>query len=119
MYTISASGGARNGVITNSSGGNWYLATILDPNLTVKNTSPSIIVPPITNLCVGRSYEFPAGAFDPDGDILQYSLVPCMTSASSSVSYGSGFSATNPLSSSTGVTIDPSTGIGLHQTLPR
>ncbi|MFK7970383.1 MAG: HYR domain-containing protein [Bacteroidia bacterium] len=111
-YTISNSSCCRNSVITTGSAdGSWYISTILDPNLTGGNTSPEIIVPPVTELCVGQTYSFPAGAFDPDGDFLQYSIAPSLAGPNSPVNYNGNLSPTNPLFTNGGVSIDRTTGV--------
>lgn len=41
------------------------------------NSSPVLLLPPIDNGCVGRSYLHNPGAFDPNGDSLAFKLVSC------------------------------------------
>jgi hypothetical protein len=111
-YTLSWESCCRNFPITtiaNPGSAGWYISTTLDPSL--NNSSPSFILPPSTVLCLGQQTDFPAGAFDPDGDDLVYSLVNCQDNATASVSYLPGFSGTNPLSNSSGFTIDQTTGV--------
>lgn len=110
FYTIANSDCCRNRAITTiRRGSEWYISTTLDPSQ--HNSSPKFLVSPTAYFCVNQPVNFPAGAFDPDGDLLVYSLAPCLEKSTSTVSYLSGFSGTNPLSSSTGFSIDPLSGI--------
>lgn len=74
------------------------------------NNSPQFSNPPIPFVCVGQLYCFNHGASDPDGDSLVYTLVPPATGPATFVTYVPGYSATNPVNSATGVTMDPITG---------
>ncbi|MBP6658062.1 MAG: gliding motility-associated C-terminal domain-containing protein [Bacteroidia bacterium] len=89
-----------------------YIETTLN-NLTVTcNSSPVFSNIPIAFVCVGQPFTYNHGVIDPNGDSLVYSLVDPLTSDTthSPIPYLPGFSATNPITSSTGVTIDPVTG---------
>ncbi|MFK7968842.1 MAG: HYR domain-containing protein [Bacteroidia bacterium] len=101
----------RNASITNlTSAGSLYFEAIID-HAAIGNSSPQFVTSPITLFCVNQNVDFPAGAFDPDGDSLAYSLVPCLQGASSPLPYAPGFSGTSPLSTSSGFTIDQATGV--------
>jgi gliding motility-associated-like protein len=89
-----------------------YIETTLD-NLNIScNSSPVFSNIPIAFVCVGQPFTYNHGVIDPNGDSLVYSLVDPLTSDTfhSPIPYLPGFSATNPITSSTGVTIDPVTG---------
>jgi gliding motility-associated-like protein len=62
------------------------------------NSSPQLSNEPVAYLCCNQPFYFNNGAVDTaDFDSLSYSLVNGMQSLSTSVSYGSGFSATIPM----------------------
>ena len=110
-YTFSHSALARNAAITtinNPAGTSWYIETVLDP--TNCNSSPEFLNPPISLVCEHLSYTYNHNAYDVDGDSLVYSLTPCMENAFTTVNYKSPYSGGNPISSSTGITIDPING---------
>lgn len=110
-YTISYSSCCRNGDITNSSPAGWYISAILDPNINPRNTSPVFLNPPYVELCVNQPAFISPNAFDADGDALVYSLVDCMRTSTTSVSYNSPFSGTNPFTTAGPEVIDPNTGL--------
>ncbi len=68
--------GVRN--ILNSVNIPFYVESelVISPGLG-PNSSPLLINPPIDDGCVKRRFEHNAGAYDPDGDSLAYTLVPC------------------------------------------
>lgn len=74
------------------------------------NNSPVFTNKPVPFGCVGQPVFYNHGASDPDGDQLSYSLVPCLDNTGTPVIYGPNMSATNPLSTSNGVSLDPNTG---------
>lgn len=74
------------------------------------NSSPTFNNPPVPYICVGETYCFNHGAQDPDGDSLSYSLVTPSTGPNNTVTYDAGYSATSPISSSTPISVDPTTG---------
>lgn len=74
------------------------------------NNSPVFTNDPVPFGCVGQPVFYNHGASDPDGDNLVYSLVDCLDDENKPVVYGAGFNALNPLVTTSGVTIDPSTG---------
>lgn len=87
-----------------------YIAATLDNLNFLCNSSPRFTNNPVSFLCVGQNFTFNHGVSDPDGDSLVYSLVNPMQNATDSIPFVSGFSATNPISSSPALTIDPFTG---------
>ncbi|MEL6592600.1 MAG: hypothetical protein AAFQ68_21055, partial [Bacteroidota bacterium] len=116
VYTMSYSTCCRNNDITTlfSPGSNsWYISSTLDPNLSIRNTSPVFLNPPYTFLvvCAGQSVSISPNAFDADGDALQYSLTNCLQGATQTVTYRSGFSGASPLATASGVNVDPFTGL--------
>ncbi len=115
VYTISFSGCCRNGAITtltSPSSQQLFLSATLDPNLTIKNTSADLLNIPIANFAPNQLATLSPSGFDADGDVLKYSLVSAKDlSETDPVNYAVGFSATNPLTSSTPITINPNNGI--------
>ncbi|MEP7264648.1 MAG: T9SS type A sorting domain-containing protein [Bacteroidota bacterium] len=112
-YTLSSSLNARNTIITTlTSPGSqdMYVQTILNPNLIPQNNSPQFLNRPIGTFCLGQLSSISPNGFDPDGDALVYSLIPARQASATNVNYAGGFSGTVPLSSSTPITINPTTG---------
>jgi hypothetical protein len=115
VYTIASTATCcrNNAITTITSPGSqeMYLYTTLNPSLSPRNNSPVFLNRPIAFLCANQPATLSPNAFDPDGDALQYSLSPCLDlSVNDPVTYASGFSATSPLSTSGGVSINASTG---------
>jgi hypothetical protein len=79
-------------------------------NQTPCNSSPVFNSIPVLFLCNGQSNTFSQGATDPDGNTLQYSLLPCMQGPGTSVPYAAGFSPTTPLGAGWNVALNPSNG---------
>ncbi|MCI5055978.1 MAG: T9SS type A sorting domain-containing protein [Flavobacteriales bacterium] len=109
-WELSWSVTARNSAITNNGGGTLYIEALLDHANSNGNSSPVFSNDPVAFVCIGQNFTFNHGAIDPDGDSLAYSFTDPLVSDNSPVSWFTGFSATNPLSSSTPITIDPVTG---------
>ena len=104
----------RNNAITtiNPTNVDIYVEAELN-NLAVScNNSPVFTNTPVPFVCVGSSYCFNNGAVDVDGDSLYYQLVTPTTGPNpqDTVQYVAGFSATNPITSSPGLSLDPITG---------
>ncbi len=87
-----------------------HISTRLD-NLNINcNSAPHFTNNPIVFVCVGQSFTYNHGAIDPDGDSLVFSLVDPLIDATTPIPYMPGYSATNPITSSPALTIDPVTG---------
>ena len=87
-----------------------YISTSLD-NLNYNcNSSPYFTNKPIVFVCIGQNFTYNHGAVDPDGDSLVYSLVNPLINATDSIPYVSGYSATNVITSSPALTLNPTTG---------
>ncbi|MDP5170898.1 MAG: T9SS type A sorting domain-containing protein [Bacteroidia bacterium] len=76
----------------------------------VTNSNPDLLPLPLS-LCDGQSSSFFVGGTDPDGDSLQYLLVPAMDVAGIQVQYLPGYSFFNPMGPGWTVSLDPQTGI--------
>lgn len=108
-YSISARNAAINTIVSPSSQ-NMYIQATLN-NLTFPcNNSPSFTNRPVPFICVGQPFCYNNGSNDADGDSLYYTLVTPMTSPTTSVTYVSPYTATQPLLSSPPCTFNPLTG---------
>lgn len=118
-WNFSVSDCCRNAAITTldfGSGDNLYIEAYLN-NMTVDNNSPTFSNYPVAFECIGQNNFYNHGVIDADGDSLVYSFIPPRTDANIPVTYASGYTIANPLTSSPGVTISPSTGdIAMHPT---
>lgn len=112
-WTFSFSLCCRNasiGTIVSPSSENIYVEAHLDNLNFPCNNSPTFSNPPIPFVCVGQPYCFNNGSFDADGDSLSYTLIAPETSPTTTVTYISPYSASQPLASSPAVTFNTSTG---------
>jgi len=124
-YTISYQRCCRTPAMANLAGqqGLTCSATIPGPPL-AQNSSPRFGDIPAIALCLGRDQTIDFSATDPDGDDLVYSLCAPYTGGTATnpapfpapppyaeVSFGAGYSATDPIDSDPPVSIDPSTGL--------
>jgi gliding motility-associated-like protein len=121
-WRISWESNARNPAITTlvgAAGYSLYVDTYLDNVIAPTNNSPQFTGLAYSRFCVGNVFYYDQGAFDVDGDSLHFSLVDALSTTNlgscpatpTPVSYVSGYSATNPLSSSVPIAIDPNTGV--------
>ena len=113
MYSIGWTNCCRNAGITtldNPSTQNIYIEAMLDNTNNPCNNSPTFNNIPTPYVCLGQDISYNHGVTDADGDQLQFSLIDCEQAAGQSVDYQPGFSGTVPLSTTTGVNIDPNTG---------
>jgi hypothetical protein len=103
----------RNFAITTLNGpGNQatYVPARLDNSTTPCNNSPVFNNIPTPIVCVNQPVVYNHGVTDPDGDDLRFSLTNCLQDAGVPVSYGGGYSASTPLSTASGISIDSLTG---------
>lgn len=104
----------RNYAITtlnNPGSHNFYVQTTLDNTQSSCNSSPVFLNSPTPFVCVNQAVNYNHGVADPDGDELRFYLTNCLQNPGGSVNYASGYNGTtNPLSSSTGISIDLMTG---------
>jgi hypothetical protein len=103
----------RNFAITTlSAPGNqdMYVSAQLNNTLAPCNNSPIYTNIPTPFVCINQPVIYNHGITDPDGDDLVFSLVQCEQSGALPVAYSGAFNATVPLSTSTGVNVNPSTG---------
>lgn len=93
-----------------------YLTTTIPAQTSnLMNNSPVFLNPSNASYCVNQLASLSLNAYDPDGDALVYSLAPPRRGTNllnpSNVTYASSFNYLNPISSSTPVTINPTTGV--------
>jgi gliding motility-associated-like protein len=103
----------NNAITTLNNPGNDALYIAADLNNTVpNNSSPTFSTDPIAIYCLNTNYvlQFNHGATVTPGDSLVYSLLPSLTGPGTPVAYNSPYSASNPLGTTAGTTIDPQTG---------
>ncbi len=64
--------------MSNSGATAFYIETLLNNNPFIgTNRSPVLLNDPIDDACTNRLWTHNPGAYDPDGDSLVYSLIPC------------------------------------------
>jgi len=85
-----------------------YIEAHLDNSSGLYDNSPSFTSVPQVFGCIGQTINFQQLAYDQDGDSLVYSLIDAKQTAATNVTYGAGFSSTNPLT--VPIVIDPTTG---------
>lgn len=108
-FTLCCRNAAIN-TILNPGGENIYIETHLNSVAAPCNNSPTFSNIPVPFICSGQSYCFNHGAVDPDGDSLSYSLVTPATGPTTTVTYISPYSASQPLLSSPAVSFNNITG---------
>ncbi len=100
---MGTSSAGRSNSISNIAGGG---SSIMNLEATLNNTvgansSPTYTTIPTPFFCINKAANYNPGTVDINGDVLTYSLVPGLTQTGT-VSYLTGYSATNPLSATTG-----------------
>ncbi len=103
----------RNNAITtlvNPGSQNLFVDAYINNTLPTCNTSPQFLNPPVPFTCVNQPVFYNHGVVDSDGDQLVFSLVNCDQANNTNVDYSGSFSGGNPLSTSTGINVDPVTG---------
>lgn len=108
----------RNCAITtldNPCNDNMYVEATLNNVVAPSNSSPKFTNIPVAFLCVNQSFTYNHGVVDPNGDSLVYSFIAPKTYNTSNntvgtVTYNSGYSAANPLTSTPAVNLNSTTG---------
>ena len=101
----------RSTAITNINQG---MVTLISLNATLNNSNGNNSSPTfgsITNpyYCINQADIFTPGASDPDGDVLSYALTTALT-PTGNVTYNTGYTAAQPLSTSAGSTLNTTNG---------
>ena len=100
----------NNAITTLSSPGSNSMTLRSSINSAICNNSPTFSNNPTPFVCNNQAVFYNHGATDIDGDQLRYTLTPCLNTGTAPVSYAAGYSATTPFTTSTGLTIDSTTG---------
>ncbi len=98
------------GTILNPSAESIYVEAHLDNFNFPCNSSPIFSNDPIPFVCSNQPYCFNNGSSDPDGDSLYFTLIAPQTSATTTVTYLTPYTAAQPLASSPAVTFNNFTG---------
>ncbi len=99
-----------NSAITTATGPvNLYLEARLN-NLLNDNSSPRFTNDPVVFVCQNNDFHYNNGMLDEDGDSLVYSLTTPLYAANQNISYLPGYNATQPLTSSPGITFNDFSG---------
>jgi hypothetical protein len=111
-WTMSYSSCCRNPITTvpNNSYNDWYVTAMLNNLDAPCNSSPSFTNKPPLVACVNQPFCFSNGVIEPNGDSLAYSFYAPYKAAGQSITYSSPYSDSNFLSSSTPISLDPTTG---------
>ncbi len=96
--------------IVNPGSMNQFFFATLNNTVYPNNISMRFNEKPIPFRCIDTPFCMDFSASDADGDSLTYALVTPQTGVSSYVSFMSGYSVTNPISSSPAMTFDTQTG---------
>lgn len=92
---------------TVGTGNNYYFESTLNNLDAVCNSSPTVTTQMIPYICVNQPLVYNLGIYEPDGNILNYSLVSAAVSTTASVPYQPGYTGTSPIP---GITINGATG---------
>ena len=111
-YVVSFNNCCRNNALTtlNPASQAFYVQTIIPNSLPICNQSPAFLNSPIVSHCIGQPVNYSHGILNFDNDSLVFSLADCQASAGNSVNYTTPYSGANPLSTTTGITIDSTNG---------
>jgi len=104
---------ARNNAVTNLSNPGFYdlyVEANVNTDPTLCNNSPVFTSLPVPYVCVGNQFFYNHGAVDVDGDSLVYTLIQPLSGSGTTVPWAAGYSLSNPMSTTSGFSFDPSTG---------
>jgi hypothetical protein len=109
-WVLSYSTCCRNSAITSGAANEgFHLSAFLDNTLAECNNSPVFSSPGQIFICDNEPVSYSLGAIDPEGDDLVFSLANCSQNPNIFVSYNVGLSGVQPLSTTSGFSIDPAT----------
>ena len=112
-YTLSWQLCCRNNSIStlnNPGGQSFYINSELNTSTNPCNNSPDFLNSPVAYFCANQPVNYNHGATDFDNDSLVFSLIPCQQNVGGTTNYQFPFSGISPLTTQSGVTIDPATG---------
>ena len=112
IWTVGYSTCCRSAAITNITGGATYVSTTVNTMINPCNNSVEFSNLPIIYTCDSVLSFYNHGAFDPDGDTLNFSLVCPTTALNTCCTYNPGFTPTDPMQlvPGTNFLFDPATG---------
>jgi hypothetical protein len=105
-------------IVSPGSTGMAIVGTFISTGLGGCNNSPQFTDNALSYFCAGQDHEFAVGAYDPDGDSLAYTLMPCYGDSVNPVTYAAGYSYLQPLGPTWDVSLDSKTGILTLDALP-
>jgi len=112
-WTMTYSLAARNPSV-NTNGGNFFVQTVMNSDVSATNTSPSLQWTPTNGFdpipygCVNNVRTFAPNVVEPDGDSLVFSIVAALGGPGAPITYVPPATAASPIA---GLTIDPNTGL--------
>ena len=111
-WTMSYSSCCRPGGIINVNGSpGLYISAWMNYAVDSCNNSPAFVNSasqyPLQYVCAGTGFNYNFGVSEPDGDSLRYSLIAARSSATATVPYATGYSATIPIP---GINLNPASG---------
>jgi len=107
---MSTATAGRSNSITNITSGTTMTIEATLNNTVAPNTSPVYTTIPTPFFCINVAANSNPGTVDANGDSLVYSLVTGLNGAAGTVTYNTGYTATSPLATSSGVSFSNSTG---------
>lgn len=111
-YEIYWGTGARSLNITNVTNSLHGLGTHSGLSIDTQqcNSSPVFNSPPAVWICNSQPNTFSQRATDPDGNTLQYALIPCYGGYQMPLAYAAGYTPAQPLGANWTTTLNPNTG---------
>ena len=106
-WTFSYTSCCRNTSVNSPNQDSYYWETVLNSTTAPCNNSAQITSQPIPYVCANQLVNFNMAAVDPDGNTLVFSLIPALTSATTSITYNVPYTGASPIN---GITINPATG---------
>lgn len=108
-WTLSYNLNARNATVNvqNSNTSDFHVTTVMNTATAPCNTSPVTTSQPEPYVCKGQPMSYNLGGYEPNGDHIEYELVPAVNSSNNNMTYNWPFSGNEPI---TGATIDPLSG---------
>jgi large repetitive protein len=94
--------------VQNADAADFVIETVIYTQDNECNSTPKVTAAPQPYVCVNENITYNLGAYDADGDNIEFSLVQAMATPTNAVNYQGGYSATEPIP---GITINPNTGV--------
>ncbi len=112
LYTFSYAECCRNTStnIINSTGIGYSVEATLNSDIVACESAPTFTSLPVPYFCVGQPVNYSHGAIDVDGDSLVYQLVYPLDDLGAPIAFNAPYTATDPMTTSTGFGFDTLTG---------